>query len=110
MCAYNSVNGSPACANHDLLEKTLRQAWKFNGYVVSDCGAISDFFSENGHHFSADAAHASAAAMKAGDDLSCGTEYAALVEAVHQGLIDEATINQAVTRLFTARFKLGLFY
>ena len=109
MCAYNSVNGSPACANHDLLEKTLRQEWKFNGYVVSDCGAISDFFSESGHLFSPDAAHASAAAVKAGDDLSCGTEYAALVDAVHQGLIDEAAINQAVTRLFTARFKLGLF-
>jgi len=109
MCAYNSVNGSPACANHDLLDKTLRQAWKFNGYVVSDCGAINDFYSENGHHFSPDAAHASAIAVKAGDDLSCGNEYAALVDAVHQGLIDEAAINQAVTRLFTARFKLGLF-
>ncbi|HYK37836.1 glycoside hydrolase family 3 C-terminal domain-containing protein [Alloacidobacterium sp.] len=109
MCAYNSVNGSPACANQDLLVKRLRSDWKFTGYVVSDCGAISDFFSENGHHFSSDAAHASAAAVKAGDDLSCGTEYAALVDAVHQGLIDEAAINQAVTRLFTARFKLGLF-
>ncbi|MGC1297923.1 MAG: glycoside hydrolase family 3 C-terminal domain-containing protein [Alloacidobacterium sp.] len=109
MCAYNSVNGSPACASHDLLEKRLRGDWKFNGYVVSDCGAISDFFSDNSHHFSPDAAHASAAAVKAGDDLSCGTEYAALVDAVHQGLIDEAAINQSVARLFTARFKLGLF-
>lgn len=109
MCAYNSVNGSPACANHDLLEKTLRQNWGFRGYVVSDCGAISDFFSEDGHRFSPDAAHASAAAVKAGDDLSCGTEYAALVDAVHQGLIDEKSIDQAVTRLFTARFQLGLF-
>lgn len=109
MCAYNSVNGSPACANHDLLEKTLRQTWGFHGYVVSDCGAINDFYSENGHRFSPDAAHASAAAVKAGDDLSCGREYAALVDAVHQGLIDEAAINQSVTRLFTARFQLGLF-
>jgi beta-glucosidase len=109
MCAYNSVNGSPACANHDPLDKTLRSEWKFSGYVVSDCGAISDFFSDNGHHFSPDAAHASAAAVKAGDDLSCGTEYAALVDAVHQGLIGETAIDQAVTRLFTARFKLGLF-
>jgi len=109
MCAYNSVNGSPACASHDLLDKRLWQDWKFNGYVVSDCWAITDFFSETGHHFSPDAAHASAAAVKAGDDLSCGPEFAALVDAVHQGLIDEAAINQAVTRLFTARFKLGLF-
>lgn len=109
MCAYNSVDGSPACANHDLLEKRLRQTWGFRGYVVSDCGAINDFYSAIGHHFSPDAAHASAAAVKAGDDLSCGNDYAALVDAVHQGLIDEASINQSVTRLFTARFQLGLF-
>ncbi|HEX3437923.1 MAG TPA: glycoside hydrolase family 3 C-terminal domain-containing protein [Pseudacidobacterium sp.] len=109
MCAYNSVNGSPACANHDLLDTTLRQKWSFPGYVVSDCGAISDFFSEDGHHFSPDAAHASAAAVKAGTDLSCGKEFAALVDAVHQGLIDETAINRAVARLFTARFQLGLF-
>lgn len=109
MCAYNSVHGSPACGNDDLLGKILRNEWQFHGYVVSDCGAISDFFSDNGHHFSQDAAHASAAAVKAGTDLSCGTEYAALVDAVHQGLIDEGAINQAVSRLFTARFKLGLF-
>ncbi|HZU08926.1 MAG TPA: glycoside hydrolase family 3 C-terminal domain-containing protein [Pseudacidobacterium sp.] len=109
MCAYNSVNGEPACANKFLLDETLRKKWGFQGYVVSDCGAISDFFSANGHHFSPDAAHASAAAVKAGDDLSCGTEYAALVDAVHQHLIDEKAIDQAVERLFTARFKLGLF-
>jgi beta-glucosidase len=109
MCAYNSVNGEPACANKFLLDETLRKKWGFQGYVVSDCGAISDFFRPNGHHFSPDAAHASAAAVKAGDDLSCGTEYAALVDAVHQHLIDEKAIDQAVERLFTARFKLGLF-
>jgi len=109
MCAYNAVNGSPACASRDLLAKRLRGDWRFSGYVVSDCGAISDFFSENGHHFSPDAEHASAVAVKAGTDLSCGKEYAALVDAVHQGLIDEKEIDQAVTRLFTARFRLGLF-
>jgi beta-glucosidase len=109
MCAYNSVNGSPACANRFLLDETLRKKWGFQGYVVSDCGAISDFFSADGHHFSPDAAHASAEAVKAGDDLSCGDEYAALVDAVHQHLIDEKAVDQAVERLFTARFKLGLF-
>lgn len=109
MCAYNSVNGSPACANTDLLDQRLRKNWSFRGYVVSDCGAVSDFFSDNGHHFSTDAAHASAAAVKAGDDLSCGGEYGALVDAVHQGQVDQASIDRAVTRLFTARFELGLF-
>ncbi|MDI3254032.1 MAG: glycoside hydrolase family 3 C-terminal domain-containing protein [Bacillota bacterium] len=109
MCAYNSVHDSPACASQFLLDETLRKKWGFEGYVVSDCGAISDFFSADGHHFSLDAAHASAEAVKAGDDLSCGSEYASLINAVHQHLIDEKTIDQAVERLFTARFKLGLF-
>ncbi|WP_254062448.1 glycoside hydrolase family 3 C-terminal domain-containing protein [Acidobacterium sp. S8] len=109
MCAYNSVNGTPACANHELLDSILRREWKFKGYVTSDCWAVTDFFSENGHHFSPDAAHASAAAVKAGTDTSCGPEFGALVDAVHQGLIDEAALTQSVTRLFTARFELGLF-
>lgn len=109
MCAYNSVNGEPACANKFLLDETLRKKWGFAGYVVSDCGAISDFFTPYGHHFSPDTVHASVAGVRAGTDLSCGTEYAALVDAVHQGLISEKEIDQAVVRLFTARFRLGLF-
>jgi beta-glucosidase len=111
MCAYNSVDGLPACANTDLLQKDLK-AWGFNGYIVSDCGAISDFFSANGHKYSATAAEADATAVKAGTDLTCGTEYArptGLPEAVKKGLIQESEIDQAVIRLFTARFKLGMF-
>jgi beta-glucosidase len=107
MCSYNAVDGVPACANTDLLQKTLRQKWGFQGYVVSDCGAISDIF--HGHHYKANAAEASAVAVKAGTDLTCGSEYRSLVEAVKTGLIQESEIDGALERLFTARFKLGMF-
>ena len=109
MCAYNAIDGVPACANTMLLDKYLRGAWHFQGFVTSDCGAIQDFFSPTGHHYSADAAHASAVAVKAGTDTNCGQSYRALADAVHQGLISETDIDQAVERLFTARFRLGMF-
>ena len=118
MCAYNRVNGFPACANEDLLVKTLREEWKFQGYIVSDCGAIRDIY--NGHRYKPNAAEASAIAVKMGTDLTCGNEYAgapagpggamgALVSAVQSGLITESEINRSVERLFVARFKLGMF-
>jgi beta-glucosidase len=107
MCAYNSIDGAPACANTMLLQQKLKQDWHFNGYVVSDCGAVTDV--AVGHKFSPDLAHAAAASVKAGTDLSCGDEYASLIDAVHQGLISEAEIDEAVKRLFTARFRLGMF-
>jgi beta-glucosidase len=109
MCSYNAVNDVPACASTLLLQHYLRDDWHFQGFVTSDCGAITDFFSGTGHHFSPDAAHASAAGVKAGTDTSCGKEYKALVDAVHQNLISESDIDTAVKRLFTARFKLGMF-
>src|ERR1017187_1128406 len=109
MCAYNAIDGRPACANTDLLQKDLK-SWGFGGYIVSDGGAINDFYSPNGHKFSPSAAEASAAAVKAGADLTCGGEYArGLPEAVKNGLIKESEIDQAMVRLFTARFKLGMF-
>ena len=107
MCAYNSVDGQPACANDMLLKQHLRGAWKFSGYVVSDCGAVDDI--ENGHHFAPSPEAAAAAAVKAGTDLDCGDEYKALLGAVRQGLISESDIDQAVTRLMAARFRLGMF-
>jgi beta-glucosidase len=107
MCAYNSVDGAPACANSDLLQKYLRGEWGFQGYIVSDCGAITDIF--RGHKFKPDAAAASAVAVKTGTDLTCGTEYRALVDAVKAGEITEAEINVSLERLFVARFKLGMF-
>src|SRR6185369_14108351 len=92
MCAYNRVDGVPACASTDLLEKRLRGEWGFQGYIVSDCGAISDIF--RGHGYKPNAAAASAVAVKAGTDLTCGNEYRALVDAVRNGLITEAEINR----------------
>ncbi len=109
MCAYNAIDGVPACANKMLLQHYLRDDWHFQGFVTSDCGAISDFFTPIGHHYSPDAAHASATAVEAGTDTSCGDEYLALVEAVHDNLIPEAQIDKAVKALFTARMKLGMF-
>jgi beta-glucosidase len=106
MCAYNAVLGEPACANNMLFTK-LRHDWGFGGYVVSDCGAVSDIYEFHG--FAADVRHAAADAVKAGTDLSCGTEYRALTAAVHDQLLSEAEIDTSVKRLFTARFRLGMF-
>ncbi|MGC2656797.1 MAG: glycoside hydrolase family 3 C-terminal domain-containing protein [Bryobacteraceae bacterium] len=107
MCAYNSVDGAPACASRLLLQTHLRHDWKFNGYVVSDCGAIGDVY--EGHKYRPSMPAAAAAAVKAGTDLSCGTEYGTLVDAVHKKLISEKEIDRSVERLFAARFKLGMF-
>jgi beta-glucosidase len=109
MCAYNAIDGEPACANTMLLQKHLRDDWHFDGFVTSDCGAITDFYSPRGHHYSPDVAHASAAAVKAGTDTACGRDFLALDQAVHEGLITEAEVDQSVRRLFTARFRLGMF-
>jgi beta-glucosidase len=109
MCAYNAIDGVPACANQELLEAVLRKRWNFQGYVTSDCGAISDFFTPSGHKYSTDKEHAAAAGVLAGTDTSCGNEYSALVAAVKAGIIPEDAIDQAVKRLFTARFRLDLF-
>ena len=94
MCAYNAINGEPACANTYLLQKTLRDDWKFQGFVTSDCGAVEDFVP--GHHFSADLEHAAAAAVRAGTDTTCGEEYVTLVKAVGDGLIKESELDIAL--------------
>ena len=107
MCAYNSVDGQPACANTMLLKDTLRSAWGFNGYVTSDCWAITDI--SEGHKFSPTPEQAAVAAVRAGTDTSCGTEFSVLVKAVKDGLISEKELDVSLKRLFTARFRLGLF-
>jgi beta-glucosidase len=107
MCSYNRLNGIPACANQDLLQGHLRDAWNFGGYVVSDCGAVYDIL--HGHKYTRDMAEAAAASVKAGTDLTCGDEYGTLVEAVQRGLVSEADIDRALVRLFAARFRLGMF-
>jgi beta-glucosidase len=111
MCAYNAVDGYPACASSMLLQDHLRDDWKFDGYVVSDCAAVADV--ATGHKFAPDFAHAAPLAVKAGTDLECGyaagQAFPALLDAVKQNLITEADLDRAVKRLFTARFRLGMF-
>jgi beta-glucosidase len=107
MGAYNAVDGIPACANSFLLTQVLRKQWGFDGHVVSDCGAIYDIYAN--HKFTGTSEEAAAAAVKAGDDLCCGTDYNSLTRAVKAGLITETEIDVAVERLFKARFQLGLF-
>jgi len=116
MCAYNRVNGQPACANTFLLKDQLRGAWKFNGYVVSDCDAIVDIY--EGHHFTKSQPEAAAAAIKTGMDNECADfftitkddhDYKPFVDAVKQGLLSEADLDTSLRRLFTARMRLGMF-
>jgi beta-glucosidase len=118
MGAYNRVNGESASASRRLLTDILRKDWRFDGYVVSDCGAIDDIHLH--HKIVATPAEAAALAVGNGCDLECGTvtatlpaptglSYRALPEAVEKGLIKEAEIDTAVRRLMLARMRLGLF-
>lgn len=105
MCAYNRVDGVPACASSILQQ--LRDEWGFQGYVVSDCGAVSDMV--KGHKYKSTMPEAAATAVKAGTDLTCGGEYGSLVQAVGNGTISEAEIDRSLQRLFAARIRLGMF-
>jgi len=107
MCAYNRVYGDPACASRRLLQDILRDEWGFDGYVVSDCWAVSDFV--NGHDVSPDEADAAARALRAGTDIVCGPEYRSLPEAVRRGEVTEAEMDTALGRVLASRFRLGLF-
>ena len=111
MCAYNAIDGVPACASTNLLTDHLRKDWGFGGYVVSDCSAVADV--TTGHKYSVDLVHAAAASLKAGTDLECGfapgLAFRALADAVKQNLVTEADIDTSLRRLFTARLQLGMF-
>ena len=116
MCAYNSINGEPACANQFLLEDQLRSKWSFQGYVVSDCGAVLNIF--DGHHFKPTQAEASGISLHRGMDNECADffekvdddhDYKPYLDAVKMGALKESDIDIALTRLFTARMKLGMF-
>jgi beta-glucosidase len=106
MGAYNQFRDFPCCANPEL-NSILRDEWGFKGYVVSDCWAISDFYTFQG--FSKDAAEAAAIAVKNGTDLNCGVSFGHLEESIKRGLITEDEIDVVVKRVFMARFKLGMF-
>jgi len=107
MSSYNRLFGTPTSCNTRTLVDILRGKWKFNGYVVSDCWAISDIYSF--HKFVPEATQAVSLTLKAGCDLTCGNEYVNLIEALNRGYICENDLNVALKRLFTARFKLGMF-
>jgi beta-glucosidase len=107
MGAYQRYLGTPCCASELLLKKVLRDKWNFKGYVVSDCGAIYDIYGS--HKFVSTPEEAAALAVLAGCDLECGDTYKYLKSAVQKGLLKESDIDVSVKRLFTARFKLGLF-
>ena len=115
MCAYNGINGQPACASEFLLEHTLRGAWQFQGYVVSDCGAVRDI--ESGHRYRSTQPQASAISLERGMDNECfgfdtvkdDHDYRPYIEAVQRGYLSERAIDIALVRLFTARMRLGMF-
>ncbi len=116
MCAYNSINGQPACASDFLLKDQLRGKWAFQGYVVSDCGAVIDIFA--GHHYKPTQSQASGISLASGMDNECADffakvnddhDYKPYLDAVKEGYLKESEIDTALTRLFTARIKLGMF-
>jgi beta-glucosidase len=117
MCVYNAINGVPGCASEFLLDGTLRDQWKFEGYVTGDCDAVRDI--ETGHKYARSAAEAGAFAVKAGLDNDCTTsafvdrggapDYQRYIDAVKQGLLTEAEIDVALKRMLRLRFELGLF-
>ena len=115
MCAYNGINGQPACANQFLLQDQLRDKWNFQGYVVSDCDAVVNIYRD--HHFTKTQPEASALAIQRGMDNECidfakvrdDHDYKAYLDAYKQGMLKESEIDTALVRLFTARMKLGMF-
>ena len=107
MGAYNRTNGEPCCGSYTLLRDILRGKWKFEGHVVSDCGAIADFHTR--HLVTSTAPESAALAIKAGCDLNCGNTYLHLLQALKDNLITEEDITRSAVRLFTTRMKLGMF-
>ncbi len=116
MCAYDSINGEPACANQFLLQQMLRVDWNFQGYVVSDCDAVRDIY--RGHHYTPTMPQAMAVSVQRGMDNDCAdfgnnvtsdSDYQPYIDAVNQGYLQESELNRALIRLFTARIRLGMF-
>jgi beta-glucosidase len=108
MCAYNSIHGVPVCAQPSLMIDRLRTDWGFTGFTVSDCDAVANIHLF--HHYRLDGAAAAAAALKGGNDLNCGSAYAALPQAVKRGLVTEAEIDAALIRALSARQALGTLF
>lgn len=113
MCAYNRFEGKPCCGSDKLLVDILRNSWGYDRIIVSDCGAIDDFWQRDKrtprHETHPDAASASSEAVLTGTDLECGGSYKALLQAMKDGKLDEEALNTSLRRLLKARFKLGMF-
>ncbi|MDY4529005.1 MAG: glycoside hydrolase family 3 C-terminal domain-containing protein, partial [Parabacteroides sp.] len=107
MCAYNRYEGTPCCGHNELLQDILRNQWKFDGYVTSDCWAVSDFAKYHKTH--SNDTEAVADAVLSGTDLECGNLYQKLLQGVERGLISEREIDVSLARLFTIQFKLGMY-
>ena len=107
MIAYNRFRGVPCGANRFLIDTVLRGEWKFRGLVVSDCWAIHDFFMEGRHGYCEDVTQAVSEAVRAGTDFNCGESYRHIPETVAAGLLDEAELEPALTRILAARIRLG---
>ena len=107
MCAYQRLDDDPCCGSSRLLQQILRDEWGFRYLVVSDCGAVTDFYTS--HKSSSSPVHAAAKATLAGTDVECGFgyAYASIPEAVRRGLISEQEIDKHVVRLLEGRFDLG---
>lgn len=106
MFAYNSFRGEPCGASKYLLQDILREEWGYKGIILSDCGAVQDFYNEGCHGYSADRAEASAATVKVGTQLECGWAFPGIVEAVNRGILDEKLLDAAVEKLLYERMRL----
>ena len=113
MCAYNRYEGQPCCGNDRLLVDILRNSWNYQGLIVSDCGAIDDFWQRDErtprHETHPDAESASTDAVLSGTDLECGGSYRALMKALKAGKIKETDLDVSLRRLLKGRFELGMF-
>lgn len=109
MCAYQRIDGDPCCGNTRYEQQILRNEWGFDGLIVSDCGAISNFWQKGKHEVSSDAGEASARAVLSGTDVECGSNYKSLPQAIQEGQLHEGDLDVSVKRLLKARFELGDF-
>ena len=112
MCAYNRTNGEPCCSSNYLITDVLRNKWQFKGHVLTDCGALEDFYkqaNDGGHGVVNTPTQAAALALKSGVSLNCGIVYEYLLDALKEGLITEKDIDTQLAVLLKTRFKLGLF-
>lgn len=109
MCAYQQIDGQPCCGNNRYLQQILREEWKFPGLVVSDCGAIGDFWRPNRHNYVKTREEAAAKAVISGTDIECGSDYKSLPQALEAGFITEQQMDVSIRRLLQARFELGDF-